>query len=418
MGSDLPGWQESSGANVISIHAPRVGSDGKKSLLTEVQHISIHAPRVGSDSETAGGCAGSPDFNPRSPCGERLFRRFLLKREARDFNPRSPCGERPEINLHHEDTIKISIHAPRVGSDGCWRSASRPRSDFNPRSPCGERPRSQVSPAQSPQNFNPRSPCGERLCAAAADFQLLLRISIHAPRVGSDRPNDLLHGLILVISIHAPRVGSDQAEVAERTRKINFNPRSPCGERRLAGSDGKLIVEFQSTLPVWGATGDHLLHPGPAGFQSTLPVWGATKCRQSRSRETRFQSTLPVWGATSDLCAFLPTQYNFNPRSPCGERRSSSFSSFCVQPFQSTLPVWGATMISRRRTKSSKNFNPRSPCGERRRKFKALPVGMEFQSTLPVWGATWQYCNFIRCIAISIHAPRVGSDKRPANTKI
>ena len=150
----------------------------------------------------------------------------------------------------------ISIHAPRVGSDGCWRSASRPRSDFNPRSPCGERPRSQVSPAQSPQNFNPRSPCGERLCAAAADFQLLLRISIHAPRVGSDRPNDLLHGLILVISIHAPRVGSDQAEVAERTRKINFNPRSPCGERRLAGSDGKLIVEFQSTLPVWGATPD------------------------------------------------------------------------------------------------------------------------------------------------------------------
>ena len=213
------------------------------------------------------------------------------------------------------------------------------------------------------------------------------------------------------ISIHAPRVGSDLASRLLRGLETNFNPRSPCGERRLTAQE----------------------MAAKDAFQSTLPVWGATKCRQSRSRETRFQSTLPVWGATSDLCAFLPTQYNFNPRSPCGERRSSSFSSFCVQPFQSTLPVWGATMISRRRTKSSKNFNPRSPCGERRRKFKALPVGMEFQSTLPVWGATrWFVRSAIitefqstlpvwgatACFCwgsarrgwISIHAPRVGSD--------
>ena len=169
----------------ISIHAPRVGSDkGYTSVLARIL-ISIHAPRVGSDSETAGGCAGSPDFNPRSPCGERLFRRFLLKREARDFNPRSPCGERPEINLHHEDTIKISIHAPRVGSDGCWRSASRPRSDFNPRSPCGER---------------------------LPIFVLFYPLSI--------------------ISIHAPRVGSDALPLFLLSACSHFNPRSPCGERR------------------------------------------------------------------------------------------------------------------------------------------------------------------------------------------
>ena len=33
-----------------------------------------------------------------------------------------------------------------------------------------------------------------------------------------------------------------------------FNPRSPCGERPLDTSMEARIAEFQSTLPVWGAT--------------------------------------------------------------------------------------------------------------------------------------------------------------------
>ena len=84
------------------------------------------------------------------------------------------------------DTVRISIHAPRAGSDP--RYFPRPRSSF--------------------QNFNPCSPCGERLVPhrsnlAALIFQSMLpvrgatsisvaslsriRISIHAPRAGSDR---------------------------------------------------------------------------------------------------------------------------------------------------------------------------------------------------------------------------------------
>ncbi len=55
--------------------------------------------------------------------------------------------------------------------------------------------------------FNPRSPCGERRLAAQLGA-LLLEISIHAPRVGSDRAGDVRGGEGL-ISIHAPRVGSD-----------------------------------------------------------------------------------------------------------------------------------------------------------------------------------------------------------------
>ena len=57
---------------------------------------------------------------------------------------------------------KISIHAPREGSD----------SDF-------------ILLGQQSQDFNPRSPRGERLKAVVLLF-LLARISIHAPREGSD----------------------------------------------------------------------------------------------------------------------------------------------------------------------------------------------------------------------------------------
>ena len=74
-----------------------------------------------------------------------------------------------------------------------------------------------------------------------------------------------------------PVWGATRHSLSPLLRFINFNPRSPCGERlfRRAGGTGRL--SFQSTLPVWGAT--HI--PGVYAtenwlFQSTLPVWGAT----------------------------------------------------------------------------------------------------------------------------------------------
>ena len=56
---------------VISIHAPRVGSDEVASLVCSLPGISIHAPRVGSDAHAVPRHNGNDYFNPRSPCGER-----------------------------------------------------------------------------------------------------------------------------------------------------------------------------------------------------------------------------------------------------------------------------------------------------------------------------------------------------------
>ena len=124
----------------ISIHAPRVGSDGDgEPCCSECKAISIHAPRVGSDLRP--GNTGKQDryFNPRSPCGERRQLEDQIRRHQRDFNPRSPCGERR------------------------WCSCLPMRyADFNPRSPCGERRLREIVQADRLIDFNPRSPCGER----------------------------------------------------------------------------------------------------------------------------------------------------------------------------------------------------------------------------------------------------------------
>ena len=56
------------------------------------------------------------------------------------------------------------------------------------------------------------------------------------------------------ISIHAPRVGSDRNPMWYQGGDNNFNPRSPCGERLTSCAFGILYRLFQSTLPVWGAT--------------------------------------------------------------------------------------------------------------------------------------------------------------------
>ena len=103
----------------------------------------------------------------------------------------------------------------------------------------------------------------------------------------------------------------------------------------------------------------------------------------------RFQSTLPVWGAT----------------------RLAGKQSRMLERFQSTLPVWGATWWRYRSECRCSDFNPRSPCGERQCGYGAGRPSIRFQSTLPVWGATGRYGRIAAGGCISIHAPRVGSDR-------
>ena len=104
------------------------------------------------------------NFNPRSPCGERLQYILVFWESFDYFNPRSPCGERhvsPWLEEYPDGTI--SIHAPRAGSDMIQKKRRKKWQNFNPRSPCGERRVPAICCLSRARNFNPRSPCGERL---------------------------------------------------------------------------------------------------------------------------------------------------------------------------------------------------------------------------------------------------------------
>ena len=88
---------------------------------------------------------------------------------------------------------------------------------------------------------------------------------------------------------------------------------------------------------------DELKVEGFYKFQSTLPVWGGTGNGLSVCSWSLFQSTLPVWGGT--LCGSEEPQsrVNFNPPSPCGEGQDNINDQLRQLKFQSTLPVWGGT---------------------------------------------------------------------------
>ena len=123
--------------------------------------ISIHAPREGSDCRI-------------------LALTFFL----RYFYPRSPRGER-----HNNNTAKtiaqISIHAPREGSD--WNGTAEQKKEqlFLSTLPArGATPMATTSQGIR-SHFYPRSPRGERR-GRPAQRGLPLLISIHAPREGSD----------------------------------------------------------------------------------------------------------------------------------------------------------------------------------------------------------------------------------------
>ena len=59
---------------------------------------------------------------------------------------------------------------------------------------------------------------------------------------------------MVLISIHAPLTGSDRHVYMPLSGWINFNPRSPYGERLPATVDNISCWKFQSTLPLRGAT--------------------------------------------------------------------------------------------------------------------------------------------------------------------
>ena len=116
-GSDMRADEKCGNRTEISIHAPRTGSDVEDMYAYGRECISIHAPRTGSDLGARRHGCRPHNFNPRSPHGERQHGQRCAASQCNHFNPRSPHGERHHGTGLQSNRDWISIHAPRTGSD-------------------------------------------------------------------------------------------------------------------------------------------------------------------------------------------------------------------------------------------------------------------------------------------------------------
>ena len=114
---------------MISIHAPLAGSDFYFQMHLRFHSISIHAPLAGSDYPCERHNWGSNRFQSTLPLRGATHPPCLFASRRRNFNPRSPCGERLQ-HLRGVILDKISIHAPLAGSDDGVSGHLRRRREF------------------------------------------------------------------------------------------------------------------------------------------------------------------------------------------------------------------------------------------------------------------------------------------------
>ena len=191
--------------------------------------VSIHAPRVGRDNAKLILSRSPRCFNPRAPCGARQSVRLSGVQDC-VFQSTRPVWGATHNARRTADLCVVSIHAPRVGRD-VWSC------------PCHARRR----------RFNPRAPCGARL-VRDINFAVACGVSIHAPRVGRDPLRSSTPSTMRSFNPRAPcgaRRRRGRRSVASVRR---FNPRAPCGARRRSAIRCRSASMFQSTRPVWGAT--------------------------------------------------------------------------------------------------------------------------------------------------------------------
>ena len=238
--------------DIISIHPPRVGRDVHPSTDLNRFDISIHPPRVGRDGLRRRNCGRCIRISIHPPRVGRDYLRIRIEREPSDFNPPSPCGEGLARRYRERGRVFISIHPPRVGRDdrfgwggvGCgvfqstlpvWGgtligASQGDVSSFQSTLPVWGGTRRFLLLFCFFGNFNPPSPCGEGRIffltqLKAPQFQSTLPVwggtsffvppsvffvfQSTLPVWGGTVIPGIIHHIQQRISIHPPRVGRD-----------------------------------------------------------------------------------------------------------------------------------------------------------------------------------------------------------------
>ena len=191
--------------------------------------ISIHAPRTGSD----------PNIR-------------YLKGVVNDFNPRSPHGERHCRAGSCHPSAGISIHAPRTGSD---KTGARPEQEDTifqstlPARGATDKPHMRYTCLKKISIHAPRT--GSDVVIAGVLAQVVFQSTL--PARGATYIDKLVNSKEM-ISIHAPRTGSDRCRISHTSKRQLFQSTLPARGATLVSILKLAYNSFQSTLPARGAT--------------------------------------------------------------------------------------------------------------------------------------------------------------------
>ena len=289
---------ESLRGGIFQSTLPLRGATARSRYERVVNHISIHAPLAGSDNLYAFFAQINLDFNPRSPCGERLLT-GEAKADADRFQSTLPLRGATVAVLEQRVKNLISIHAPLAGSDEAHHILSRTYKNFNPRSPCGERPSPRLQSIYG-AIFQSTLPL-RGATVGLNQIAQLVRISIHAPLAGSDAV--IFHDGQQDFRFQStlPLRGATERGHEYGRHVLHFNPRSPCGERRGPRQLLAVTVDFNPRSPCGERRGRFSGRRNPRDFNPRSPC-----------------------GERLGTLRTSTTGANFNPRSPCGERLGGS----------------------------------------------------------------------------------------------
>ena len=155
---------------------------------------------------------------------------------------------------------------------------------------------------------------------------------------------------------------------------VNFNPRSPHGERPNFFERRKSTAKHFNPRSPHGERRYFALTTGrPRPFQSTLPARGATMLVKTIEIKAPFQSTLPARGATQPF-QIPPMRRHISIHAP----RTGSDVGKVIKPCEKLISIHAPRTGSDYKFTAIRvgvdDFNPRSPHGERQRKVTILSI--------------------------------------------
>ncbi len=285
-------------------------------MVPAQQRVSIHALLAECDHIRCGLCPGHSSFNPRTPCGVRPSFRGRWWRHTRfqsTHSLRSATGEyayyqpgnvfqsthslRSATGVRVRPVVgdEVSIHALLAECDpGNMPTTSRAMC-FNPRTPCGVR---------QPEHAGP---------AAGIKFQ-----STHSLRSATFDTLPVTYQD--TVSIHALLAECDRIPIPLSPYGRSFNPRTPCGVRRMPGMMWPTATTFQSTHSLRSATAAIASMGFTRSFQSTHSLRSATHPTAPSARIPTVSIHALLAECDERWTCARRFSTGFNPRTPCGVR--------------------------------------------------------------------------------------------------